>query len=173
MTLDPFDRRVGRSLPSERDAPREEKPNATRRARQRSRKRGECFNSRSMTRTWRDSTSVALLRLTAGSSKCLVAVAHLVVAGRKMGGKVGLICGSCWSGKYSKYRFALLPPFPPPPGLFPVSFQLWRDSRGATYPFAIDHLRDDRSAWRAINIHQPTSGEYRGISLLTRLTEII
>lgn len=56
-----------------------------------------------MTGTWRDSTSITLLiRFTAGSKDRSIA-AHLVVA-RKMGGKVGLICGSCWSGKYSTYK---------------------------------------------------------------------
>lgn len=55
-----------------------------------------------MTGTWRDKTSITLLlRFTAGSKDLLIA-AHLVIA-RKMGGKVGLICGSCWSGKYSTY----------------------------------------------------------------------
>lgn len=56
-----------------------------------------------MTGTWLDGTSITpLIRFTARSEVLSIA-AHLVFA-RKMGGKVGLICGSCWSGKYSTYN---------------------------------------------------------------------
>ena len=34
-------------------------------------------------------------------------VANQAWTRRKMGGKVGLICGSCWSGKYSMYTTIL------------------------------------------------------------------
>jgi len=58
-----------------------------------------------MTHTWRDNTSIiVLIRFAAGSQGLLIA-AHLIIAS-KMGGKVGLICGSCWSGKYSTYESA-------------------------------------------------------------------
>lgn len=57
-----------------------------------------------MTRTWHASTSIALLiRFTTGSEGRLPLAACLIIA-RRMGGKVGLICGSCWSGKYSTYE---------------------------------------------------------------------
>ncbi|KYN03305.1 Pleckstrin homology domain-containing family A member 7 [Cyphomyrmex costatus] len=55
-----------------------------------------------MTGTWCDKTSITLLLRFTAESKDLLIAAHLVIA-RKMGGKVGLICGSCWSGKYSTY----------------------------------------------------------------------
>lgn len=61
-----------------------------------------------MTRLWPRIEHCALESVTKRNATLLVLNACLklgirVWTRRKMGGKVGLICGSCWSGKYSMY----------------------------------------------------------------------
>lgn len=80
-----------------------------------------------MTRLWPRIEHCALESVTKRTNATLVLSACLklgvrVWTRRKMGGKVGLICGSCWSGKYSMYTTTI------------ISFSIYRSKRLTSSP---------------------------------------
>lgn len=67
-----------------------------------------------MTRLWPRIEHCALESVTKRTNATLLVLSACLKLGvrvwtrRKMGGKVGLICGSCWSGKYSMYIIIII-----------------------------------------------------------------